>query len=88
MALLPCAWVAKVQHHADLTMLARLSQSWRRRSSCRHAFVEHGPIGAGATAAYAIIIANQITFTGGATFHADFSSLLDGSPNKAVALAE
>ena len=44
--------------------------------------------GAGATAAYAIIIANQITFTGGATFHADFSSLLDGSPNKAVALAE
>jgi len=43
--------VAKVQHHADLTMLARLSQSWRRRSSCRHAFVEHGPIGACATAA-------------------------------------
>jgi len=39
-------------------------------------------------AAYTILIADTITFTGGATFSDDFSSLPDGSPSKAVALAE
>ena len=49
--------------------------------------IEGGASSTGA-AAYTILIADTITFTGGATFSDDFSSLPDKSPIKAVALAE
>jgi len=39
-------------------------------------------------AAYTILVAGSIKFTGGATFNDDFSSLPGGSPLKTVALAE
>ena len=39
-------------------------------------------------AAYSILIADAITFTGGATFNDDFTKLPNGSPTKTVALAE